>query len=59
MIILMIDVHTQNVRKDNHKEAPTPYTHASVQITRWNQKLNTLEEDLFIYVDSFKIKHQK
>jgi hypothetical protein len=37
----------------------TPDMHASVQITRWNQKLNTLKEHLFTYVDSFKIKHQK
>ena len=29
--------------------------HASVQITRWNQKLITLKEHLFNYVDSFKI----
>ena len=41
----------------------TPDMHAtSIQITRWNQKLNTLKEHLFTYVDSFmsfKIKHQK
>ena len=34
-----------------------PDMHASVQITRWNQKLNNLKEHLFTYVDSFKIKH--